>query len=266
MDQWDTDITLGKNVASGHIDISDLIKLNNNHSRPIIPHTIILLTHEFSQYNYIIEVLVSFFLYISSFMVLWLLVWKLQMSHFFTLAIMIPLSWLYFNLYMIRSLLWGLSLYFTSFLLFTFLSLYLLNESKGFDKYLLFSIMAAICSTFSFSSGIFVLIGGTFYLYSKNGYKNNYPLFFWIFASIVTICLYLFDSSRLGMTTASLYSDNISSLGFYPVQKIIAFIGLVGSNIIHENYYACIIGIVILVLFLFILLLTHRSLILNSDS
>lgn len=260
-DQWSSDIYLGIKFHDGKGLWSDLLQLHNDH-RPVFPFIIMVSSHLVSNFNIITETFLSFFLYIISFIIISLIF--LNRIHYEKSLIiaLIPVSLYYFNFFEIGSLLWGLSIFYSVFLVCATAMFYLLDKSSGIDWKFIIAIISAVICMYSFSSGIFIWIGGFIVLILKNRAYKSKKLLIWIISSLIALYIYYFVLSinSTGIHGYSGYHDYLSNFIHYPIQKTFCFFSTLGSNIIHNANYATFAGVIISLIILGTIYLNIKNL------
>jgi len=266
-DQWGSDISLGISFHKGVGNLNDLLFLHNDH-RPVVPLTLMIVSHLITNFNIISEIFMSYIFYIIAFVILSLIFLKKYNYHPFMVIPLIPVSFYYFNLYELGSLLWGLSIFYSVFLVSITAMFFSLDQNKGIDLWFLIAIISAIVCMFSFSSGIFIWIGGIFTILLKNDMFKKLKLIIWL--AVSTGCFYinyiLLEFRSTGIHGIEGYRIYLYNFILYPFHKFLCFIGTIGSNIIHDVSYTIFAGILIFLVSLTIIIVNRKNLDLSDNA
>lgn len=260
-DQFYLDAHLYIKQADNSISIDDILRLHNDH-RPIVPSLLILLNGYISNADNKSQVLMSYCIYILAFGILALMVFRTFPHNDFIPLIMIPTSFYFFNWYMLGSLLWGTGIYYSSFIFFVILSAYCLDKSEKIDRWFILAIIAAICCMFSFSSGLVIWFMGIIYLLILKKSNQIMKIIIWALSAGISFFIhfiYLGVHSE-GIHGTSGYRNYIFTFIEYPLHKIICYIGVVGSTIIHEVGISILFGLCIIFLLIGVLIINRKNL------
>jgi hypothetical protein len=264
-DQYYSDISIAMKFFEGEGTFSDLLSLANDH-RPIIPFAIVIPLYILTSFNMITTIMAGYLLYILSFIALGLIILRKTQNIQLSLLILAPVSFFYFNLFLVGSLLWiTVLLYNSSMLLFSLLTLYFIDHSEKVDKWFIFAILTAVCCMFSFSGGIPIWAGGILVIFLKNGIGYLMKLKLWIISSVFFICFHYiilgFPQSSPGyeVHTITAYKYYLITAATYPIQKTLCFLGAIGSNIIHEASYAMFCGLILVIIFILLIYLNKKD-------
>lgn len=258
-DQWDIELPPIIEYYQGTLTPLDFLVIHNDH-RPIVPLTIIVISHILTGMNTVTENYLSFIIYSCMFFGILFLAKNICRNDFFFWILSIPVSWYLFNPYLLVSFQHGIQIYYSLMMLFLILGIILLERSDGLDYNFFSSILCAIVAFFSFSAGIFTWPVLFMLIVIRKTDQWVKKSLLWFGAGIFTIFLnyIVLGFSKTGIHGTSGYSAYLMTCIHYPLQKVMCFLGAIGSNIIHNNFYAFFSGFLILIL-LFVLIIHNWS-------
>lgn len=242
-------VPLIEKLYNGTLSINDLFSQHNEH-RIFFPKIIMLLLVKITMYNTIIEMYISWIFAVSTL----LIIFRLYIQNFGSSESMIwkfaPIAWIIFSFRQFENILWGWQLQIYLSLLGFVSSIYLLDKSKKIDKSFVGSILCGIISTFSFFNGLFVWpIGIIFIICSKRDNRKVLAKIWTIFWIIIWgIYFYGWTRPSYHPSPLSIFKDIFTSLSF--------FIMNIGSPFASDRINAFGIGILLFILFIFVILLT----------
>jgi hypothetical protein len=254
-DQFHQEIPEIIKYYDGTFSISDFLALNNDH-RPIFVHILTFFLDKVTRVNNIIEVNVGYLLHVSAFIILWFL-FKRSLPDLRPLSLyMIPVSWFFFNLYLISAYLWGILLSSSLCLLALVSMVYLLEMSNKYDLFFGGAVIAAIVGMFSWVAGIFLWPAGFIQIILSNSVHKIKKIVTW---SIVTAAILYFNYIFLKFTPTGVHGYEgyylyVESFVHFPLHKSILIIESLGSNIIHSYIDSVIFGVLLLAILIFILI------------
>lgn len=261
-DQFDYDVPLIIHLAEGRITPGDILQTHTD-SRPILPTLFVLLNGVVSKGNMQSEIFLSYLLYILSFCVLGFLAIRTVPSHPYAPLILVPVAAYYFNFFMLGNLLWGgMSIFFSSFVLFLALTIFFLERTQKVDKWYMVAVLSATCCMFSFSPGLIIWVTGLVYFLILKREQQIQKIMGWIMAAVVTLYIHLvyLGVSSDGVHGTSGYRQYILTFIHYPFQKFICFLGAVGSDIIHVPITSVFYGAIILITITALLIYNRKDL------
>ncbi|MDX8549474.1 hypothetical protein [Methanospirillum purgamenti] len=117
-------------------------------------------------------------------------------------------------------------------------------------------ILCAVAAFFSFSAGMFIWPALLILIIIRKTKQWMKKCLFWVGAAVFTFFFnfIVLGFSQSGIHSTSGYHTYLMTYIHYPLQKFLCFLGTIGSNIIHNNFYAFFAGFLILI-FLFVLII-----------
>jgi hypothetical protein len=252
-DQWSM-VPLFDKLYTGHLTIMDLFTQHNEH-RIFFPQLVMLLIGVITKYNNIAEMYLSWVLLcliaslLLRFYVCTFGATKRAMIKF------IPVVWLIFSLRQWENLLWGYQIQFFMVVLFFILSLYLLATSQNSIIRFAASVLSGIICTFSLANGLLVWPIGLIQILwswraqgneSRRVYRNR--LYIWCVIGMLAFVAYF-----IGYTQPSYHPSLVFSLQ-NPFSAISFFFVCIGSPLAVDEYTAAGIGILLLVLYIYVII------------
>lgn len=240
-DEWFLTPTLLKNLFNGTLSISDFF-VQHNESRPFFPRIIMLLLALIFRYNIIAEMFASYLIYCSSFIIIFLMYKNDKKINMFSILLFAPIVWFFFNSYKMFTFLYGMFLTENLMFLGFVLAVYFLDLSKGFDKELGYSIVAAIIATFSFVAGLAVWPVCLIQIILKESNCKLKQTIIWCISGLATLSLYLFRYSQPMGTPSTLHFIH------HPITAAQIFFYAIGNSIMRDISQTYIAGILVMIL------------------
>ena len=167
---------------------------------------------------------------------------------------------------MVYSLLWpGIGMYYSLMPFFAFLMFYAVERSTHFDHWFCIAILSAICCFFSFSGGIFIWIGILAYLVLKDDINRKLKILATCVSAGFIVFLNYFVLQINGTSTLHGF-ELLSGWISHPIQLIISFTSLVGTNTIHNSDFMWFTGGIILLLLFSVIWTNKHSFDFNETS
>ncbi len=257
-DQWDGVPLFLEKLYTSNLTIFDLIA-QHNESRPFFPNIIMIALALTTDYNVLFEMYFMYSMYCISFIVLFLMYKNDHLINEISYLKFIPISFFFFNLFQMSNMLFGVRIG-QSMEIFGFISaVYLIDKSKEIDKIFLFSIVAAIISTFSFVAGLSTWAVCLVQLLLHDSKQKAKKIIIWCSSAILVIWFYFNDYVKPGGHPSILYS-------FYnPLEGILVFFGSTGSIIVRDSILSPIVGFLMVIVLFCIVLLNKNNLMLNKN-
>jgi hypothetical protein len=200
-DQWEF-VALFEKVYAGKFSLADLFSQHNEH-RLIFPRLFMLLLAAVSRYNTLFEMYFGWLLLLLCTVVIFSAYRRKFGLSESTLWRFVPVIWLLFSWRQYENLLWGWQITFFMTAFAVVLTHYLLESSKGVDKYLLLAMGSGIVASFSNSNGLLVWPIGLLQLWTgdqrvRSDAKSSSSLnaFVWLLAAACVCLLYFIDYSK----------------------------------------------------------------------
>lgn len=259
-DQFDEEIPKILHYYDGTLKGTEFLSVNNDH-RPIVVHVITFLLYKLTDINVVVEVNLGYMLHVIAFCIL-VALFKITFPDIHPLGLYIlPVTWFFFNLYLISAYLWGILFSSSLCLVALFSMVYLIHRSMSLDWFFVFALTAAILGMFSWIAGLFLWPAGLIQIFLSNSREKNKKTAVWLFtaAAVIVANYIVLDFPSKGVHGFEGYTRYLIVLFQYPVHKAICFVEAVGSNIIHEVISALFFGFILLVLLGFIILIERKK-------
>jgi hypothetical protein len=172
---------------------------------------------------------------------------------------------------MFGSFLWaGTGLYYSIMPFFSLLLFFSLDRNSGMDKWYFLSVISAICCYFSFSGGVFIWIGGLTVLILKRDSATRLKIALWvIIAGVLFYLNYFFLEPHISnqpQAGISVHTGLLSHIFENPLQILINFLSVCGSNVISHSDYAIYVGLFISGSILLTMYINRENLDLNNSA
>lgn len=259
LDQWFTVPSLLDELFEGKLTIFELFE-QHNESRMPFPLIIMLVLAYVTKYNILYEISLSYILYTSSFLILFLMYKNDQGINRLSLLKFVPISWFFFNLCQMGNMLFGIQISQSLMILMFLGSVYLIDSSSEFDKRFLISVGTAVVASFSFIAGLSVWPACMIQIILQDSAQKLRKITIWGFTGALIYIIYFYNFAKPGSHPSFLYSL------YNPYDGLLCFIYSVGSTISHQSILSQISGILILVILVSILTLNKSNLHLSKNS
>jgi len=239
-DQW-VEIFFIRNFVEHHLSLSTLF-MQVMDSRPVFPTLFALFTGTVMKYDVRFEVFIIFVLFISAFVSLVTMYAKDHGLYIRSLMFFIPVSWFFFNFYLISNFLMGIHVSQALVILALLCAVMLLDRCKTFNVNFFLAVGASIIATYSFIAGLLVWPACAILLLLQNGDKKFRLFLTWVAVSLVMFFVYFQGYHKPDITPP--IGASISS----PFITFAGFVTSVGSPVTHNPFFAPLAGILLLVL------------------
>jgi hypothetical protein len=254
-DEWGFTPVLNDFYTS-HLSFDDLFQQHNEH-RIFFPQLVMLGDSYLTQYDVKDLMYMSFLVSMVTFIVIAYMYFKKAGKGLMSLALFIPVSFIFFSLRQFENILWGWQIQIYLCVLGSIASLFFIGRSKRADVNLIMATLFAIMATFSFINGLLVWPIVLFYLLVNGRYKLSA---IWAALGLAAWCAFFYGWSHPG------YHPPMSYSFFHPVEAAHYLLVNIGAPFAFEVYFATLAGFIILALYLltFILVIKNKSIEENS--
>lgn len=268
-DQWNMIVVWTINYYEGNLDLGRLIIGEQNDSRPVVPSLILLMASLFTNLNIKSMLYLGYIFYVVS--IIFLIYFIKTDTDFdrITLLLLIPIYYYAFNPYYMGRFIQNMgSMQYPILILTALMSIYLLYLSKNSYLYLLVSILAGILCTFSFAAGLSIWFAGLVQLGIQKMNNKKSKIIVWITSAIIIFYIYYI---QLGFKTSGLhgtdaYSSFLDALCRYPINKFLCVMGVLGSEVIHQQDIALYFGLILSFVIVALVYINRKSLELDRFS
>lgn len=244
----------------GSLTVSDFLTVNNDH-RPVFVHILSFLIDAATGVNNIVDANVGYLLHVCAFIILWFYC-KRSLPTLHPLSLyMLPVSWYFFNLYLISAYLWGILLSSSLCLVALFSMVFFIEKSRDLDISFLYAIIAAIAGMFSWVAGLFLFPAGFLQIICSQSMRKWEKIMAWtsVWAGMLYLNYIILGFSRTGIHGYEGYSRYILSFIQFPFHKGILIIQSLGSTIIHSYLDSVALGFLLLAILVCILIHERES-------
>lgn len=259
-DPWSYLVPWTTSYYDGSFDYGGFFEPQND-SRPVISNVAMFLISLLTQLNMISLFFIGYFIYIVFGALLILSFSRHAGLNKGTLILSIPLIFYLFNPFLLNRFLDNIgSLFYPIMLLTALLTIFFLDGSRHSNYSFLCSLGMGIACTFSFAAGSAVWFAGFVQLFLQKMERKWVKVSAWTGTAILTLFT---NYIVLGFPGEGLHSNTAIS-GFlsltfqYPIQKFLCFLGTLGAEVVHDQYYALFFGILIFITGI-ILLVNNRG-------
>jgi len=262
-DDWNWGIQLGINNYNGISSLHYLFVFGE-YGAMFLPMAIVLTLTYFFPFNFVLQIFVSYGLFIFSFIILALLVKKLGFSRTQFFLIMTVISWYFFNFFIIGVILWAGTIIYMSYLFAFLATFWFLLKSEDNAANIFVAIFFAACCLLSFSPGLFIWVGGFFYLLLAKNSKKIKRLIIWILASILFYFIY-FKFFYKSISVSSSPEQLIITVIQHPLGTGENLLSIIGLLIINQPG-SSIFGALVIIIAIIIFILNRKSLALEKTA
>ena len=249
-DQWGTLVPWTINYFEGTFDPAVLIAEQND-SRGPFPAILMTGISILTGMNILAIFYVGYVIYvISILMISYLLLKDLNVSKY-QFIIILPILYYAFNPYYLFRFIYNVGSLVSLFILFAVTTIYLLDKSKPSTPqgrsslFFASSIVLGVMCSFSSAPGLTIWFAGIVQIFLQNTENKLKKILIWSSGAIFTFyCYYIglgFKSEGIHGTSG--YSAYIFTALIYPLQKLLCFMGAIGSEVVHNDQMAFIFGI-----------------------
>lgn len=239
-------------IFDNKLSIYDLF-IQHNESRPFFPRVLMLALALITDYNTISEMFFLYFLYITSFIIIFLMYKKDHEINKMSLIKFIPISWFFFNLIQMNNILFGVRIYQGLEILAFIFAIYLIDLSKTVDKKFFGAAISSIISTFSYVSGLSIWPVGFIQIILNDSKEKIRKIFFWIICGGLIFIIYFYGYIKPS------HNPSLYPFGNH-LDAIIVFLSSIGYTITRDSPLSLITGALILIITCSILLLNKKNL------
>jgi len=273
-DQWDTIVPWTISYYEGTFDPAVLIQEQND-SRPVFSNILMLLISVITKMNLKIIFFVGYIIYTCSILFICYLVLKElklfaeKKYTYLYLFLLLPVLYYAFNPYYLFRFIYNIGSLSAGLMVATaVLTIYLLDLSYKqvvLKKYWAYAIAAAIMGficTSTGAPGLSIWIVGFFQIIFQNEKNRIKKLLVWLMSAGLTIYWYFF---ALGFKTEGIhgtegYSAYLLTAVTYPANKFLCYLGVLGSEVVHDQDFALFFGGFILAIFIALLYVNRKCL------
>ena len=248
-DQWDTIVSWTIEWHQGNFDFERLFEVQND-SRPLVSNVLMFLVSVLTDLNIKVIFYIGYAIYIISFVILIYFIKTDLKLDYPALILLVPLSFYAFNPYYVVRFFENLgAVTYPLVLLSAFITIYLIYKSKNSYPYYFSSIgMGAIC-TFTGAPGLTIWLAGAVQLIFQKMHRKWQKVAIWIVSAVAIFFVYyvLLGLEKEGVHSTGAYSSFLMTFVHYPLQKFLCFMGVIGSEVIHDEQIALFFGLIIFV-------------------
>lgn len=264
-DSWRLEVPLLENYYHGNLTFSQFLSYDND-SITLFPRIIILVLGILTDYNVIFENFLAIILFIPSLVLIFLMYIEDQGVSNRSLLLFIPVSFYFFNLYLIGNFLWSYHLCHALTLLGFITAVYLINKEPKTDRYFLIALVAAFIGTFSWIAGLVIWPVCFIQILFEKSLERAKRLIIWGVFSLIIYSLYFFRYDEM-MTFEGMMSgeEHVNYFLLHPGSGISGYFSSIGSNIFHELLISQIFGIIILFIIITVLIANRKRILEASN-
>ena len=264
-DQWSGLVRPTINYYEGNFDPSFIISEQND-SRQVFINILMLAVSIPTGMNILAIYYTGYLIYcIAILIIAYILIKDCGISKY-SLLIILPILYYAFNPYYLFRFIYNLWSLLSLMILLAVATIYLLDKSryqiqkKSAWFFFALSVISGIMCSFSGVAGLSIWFAGLFQLVLQTTDNKNKKILIWIGAATCTFYTYYIG---LGFKSEGVhgiggYSSFLYTAFLYPVQKILCFMGALGSEIAHYEGTALLFGIFLTCVFL-VLLINNRD-------
>jgi len=264
-DSWRLEVPLLENFYHNSLTLSQFISYDND-SITLFPRIIILILGIMTRYNVIFENFLAIILYTISFAIIFLMYTQDQGLSNRSLVLFIPVSFYFFNLYLIGNYLWSYHIAHALTLLSFITAVYLIDKFPKTDGHFLIAIVAAVIGTFSWIAGLVIWPVCFVQILLENTREKRKRLTIWGVFGLIIYSVYFFRYNEM-MTFEGIMTGEgrMNYFLLHPENVISSYFSSIGSNIFHELLFAQILGMIILFIIVTIIL-ANRNRVLEASN
>lgn len=255
-DDWGC-IGFASQFFDGTLLINNFIQ-SSGHTWLVLPNILVTSLHIVTKGNMYAIYYTSFLFYLSSFILLIILARRSFIPSRFFWLIITPASWFFFNPLVISTLLWGTAIVYVIQLFFALLAILLLERSNGYDLFFWGAMSAAVFSTISFTVGLCLWPVLLIYVLIKKGKRWKIKAITWGIASICIYSLYILTRNFSHVHFYQL-SNHLDFYISHP-KLFLSIISVIGADIISFKLLYSVVGLSILIIFIYQIIINFKSL------
>lgn len=261
-DQWDSIVPWIIEYYEGDFDLAVLIAQQSD-SRPAVSNALILITSLLTNLNIKSLFYLGYIIYSLSIITIIYYIKIDDNLDLATLILLIPIFYYAFNPYFMIRFIQNIGcVHYPVLLLTALMTVYLLHLSKESYRHFFGSIFMGIMCTFSFAAGLSIWFVGLFQLGIQNMNNKKIKISMWVISTVTIFYIYFIQLgfASEGLHSTSGYSSFFEALRHYPIHKFLCFIGVLGSQVIHQAGIALYFGLIIFIFTITLLYINRNSL------